>query len=733
MRDLPEPIPAAGPESDPAQSVRSERPAAILSDDSGTSDEATSDDASSPPSRKRKGWSGWLIGIVFGVLAGLWAFPPVRYTLGAQLQFAISEDGVPWLLSLDTRRSVREASRLDAVAALEPNSEDYLLQVGRATALVEAGGMRSSSASSLSTGFTPQERGYSDHTLYRLGLITREFPDQPGAYAHLARYMMVDRVHIQRAELADSPSSARRGDRPSANNALPGTDPKRRASSVPVLSDPTVSVPAYRGDVRLMTVALQSGEKRDPDNAFWPAMLACTYFAAQDRDGDALAALARAARKTHWDAYIYEEVLGQWRLYSAAYGDHGATQKIGPLSLVAFPHLRELRRMAEMARWHAEQAAAQGRLNDAIRIRRNVALLGMILRETASWALEALYGTDIFFISATDSDSRLTPSAINNVLEWQQQATQYIALLKSAGHTFDLEWLKREVEESCALKKRVDLARYDASFPGIPPGIPLTPLFGNWVAGISLLQEMLGLAVAGGVALLLQQLFSRRRSLPRTVKAFGFALLFIVTAACGALVFTTPSPRVAGLFLVGATILLIGALNGIYEIRKPGRTAQDSKVERAERFAAAQIRWTSGTTLRMILFLLVPALCALYLLRAELSLLHPVAVLLTSLMSNSHSADVKAALNLALLASALPLSAALVSSLWALYRGLAPLAGALVGLRRLALPAIACLLIAYLLLLNRTLALDIEASRAMGEAARNDRQWVLTHSTISPF
>ena len=35
----------------------------------------------------------------------------------------------------------------------------------------------------------------------RLGLIARDFPTAPGAYAHLTRYMMADRIRILRPEL----------------------------------------------------------------------------------------------------------------------------------------------------------------------------------------------------------------------------------------------------------------------------------------------------------------------------------------------------------------------------------------------------------------------------------------------------------------------------------------------------------------------------------------------------
>src|ERR1041385_5495521 len=72
-------------------------------------------------------WSGWLIGAVLGVLASLFAFPAVRYTLTAQMEFALAEDTVPWISSLDAQRTAREGPRLDQVAARFP--DDYLLQV----------------------------------------------------------------------------------------------------------------------------------------------------------------------------------------------------------------------------------------------------------------------------------------------------------------------------------------------------------------------------------------------------------------------------------------------------------------------------------------------------------------------------------------------------------------------------------------------------------------------------
>src|SRR5579872_106677 len=154
-----------------------------------------------PRAPRASRWSGWLIGAVLGVLASLWAFPSVRYTLLAQLEFALAEDSVPWLSSLDADRSAREVPLLDQVAAR--NSDDYLLQVGRATAFASAR-IRHEPV----RGRRRAPRQYDDHTLGRLGEVTRLYPTLAGSYAHLARYLMADRVRIRRPELSAQRAAA---------------------------------------------------------------------------------------------------------------------------------------------------------------------------------------------------------------------------------------------------------------------------------------------------------------------------------------------------------------------------------------------------------------------------------------------------------------------------------------------------------------------------------------------
>lgn len=741
--------------------------------------------ALAPRRKERTCGSGWLVGLILGAICGLWMLPPVRYTLGSQLRFGLAQDSLPWLRTFESQRNLSETARLDAAAALLP--DDYLLQVGRATALVAPTPSQDLASHDEDTS-DPSDNGVPDHTLIRLTTVARDFPLAPGAQAHLARSMMADRIRIQRPEVA--PTSPR-------------------------------LIPPRYTDVKLMTWALRNGERADPDNAFWPAMLAVTYFAA-GRDQQGVDALALCALKSRWDSYLYEEVLGQWRLYSLAYGDHGAAQKIGPLTLLAFPHLRELRRMAETARGQADRAAERGEVARAIQIRRSIRLLGHVLRDNATWAYEALYGTDLLLIAACDSDAGLQQSGIRTVQDWEQQAQGYLTFLRKNGRRAEITVLYAEVEESCRLRAQVDVARADASYPGIPPGIPLIALFSDWMAGVSLLQQ----AVLLSLCALAARFWPRRRThAGRGLRLLAWSLGSVFIVGIATLLGTAlPSSRLAVLLYASMCALFVFACgriqasgwskqtrrtamptpkvydneagndetggdeadsneissdrvgdnqvgdnqvgdddafdkkafdNAVLAVVTTGESIKpalhdmsagpaphevysciacmpDDRVSPADKISFAETRlaahWRRGTTLRFTLVLAVGTGLLLYSLRGLFSGLHPVALLLSSMMGIAPPATAIHALQVGLLACALPLLLILLLCVWALRRGFPVVSAIVYGLRRMFLPALAGLALAYLLLLNQTLRLDAEATHAINEAARDDLHWVLTHS-----
>jgi hypothetical protein len=623
--------------------------------------------------------------VAIGLLLAIIALPTVRYTFSEQFDLALEQDSIPWVRALDARHSRSEEPRLAATAAANP--DDYLIQIGLATTMADAIDMRSRYSSAAETSASE------GRVLTVLARIAAQYPQDPGAFAHFVRYMTANRVQILRTEIGSAPGI--------------GTEMR--------------SIPARHSDVKLMEWALQRGMRLDPDNAFWPTMLATVYFAA-DRDQEAIAALTTASRDKRWDAYIYEQVLGQWRLFAATYGDSGATQKIGPLSLVAFPHLREIRHMAEMARWKADQEEAQGRPVEAVRIRRNIAWIGILIRDSTQWAYEALLGTDLVLLSAVSSDPRININALGSEQAWQRASNPFFNLLTRLHESADAAWVHSEAATSLHLRHQISEARNDTSYPGIPPGIPLVALFGNWMAGVCLLQQAMTLAAAGLLAVL-----AGRMGRGLTIGRLGYGavlsgalVLFIATVQ----VMRTgiASPRIAAVFTISSTVLLL------FLMELAARAAAAVTSRSRYQLSSAERRWTNRTTAIMLALVFSSGAVALYVICPWLSSMHPVAVLLSGLVTSARQATALDALELALLMAALPLAIVLVSGLWGLARRVSPLSAVAVGLRRSLLPALACLGFAYLLLLSRTLELDSSASRAIHDAAENDLAWVLTHT-----
>ncbi len=632
---------------------------------------------------------GWMLGILIGILIGFGAFPAVRNTLLSQLQFALIVDNIPWMRALDSRQQLREIQRLDTAATRLP--EDYLIQVGRAIALADVGMHTSRKATEQPLTPDPND----DRTLFRLGKMARDFPINPGAYAHLARYMMGRRVSIQRFEI--QPSIGSRSDTIRAQ------------------------------DFRMIEWALKSGEVCDKENALWQTLLAVACFA-YGKDEQALQALEKASRMNHWDAYIYEEVLGQWRLYSEAYGDNGAAQQVAPLSLIAFPHLQEIRQMGRMAFWYAHRATSNGDAGRGIRIRRWLARLGITMRETSQWAYEALYGTDLFFMATTDTDAPGKTSSIRSIAHWEEQSKGFRDLLFRMKRRSDWSFYRTHAENACQLRDRIELAREDTSYPGMPPGVPLKELFGNWMAGVCLLQQGLAMGLVSLCAWWWRTHFRKGEGVPkRYLRVFSLAFP-PVFAVWTTLLFwgAQPTAQTGALWLLSLLILLGILLQTLYRRRQ-----KRSIMLFSWQWEGVTAIWNRGTFWQSLLVAMLLLGVMLFLARPMLSYRHPVVVILTSVASvveYARGVSVTQSLVLAMLSYGLPLALLAFGGIWAFWRRESPFAGMLIAISRLTIPIIACLFLGYLVLLNDTLRLDAESTRGIHEAAQHDLHWILTHS-----
>ena len=616
--------------------------------------------------------SGWLYGFLLGLAVSLAILPPVRSLVLSQAEYATTQHNAE--AAAVQRRTMTAYERAQMTRAALSNPDDYLIQVGRATA-------DPSEMPANRRGRTMHSTIVSPPALVRIGQLPVHFPSSPGAYAHLSRYMMADRVHLLRPELFHA-------------------------------EDPQEGTPYHpaESDISLTEWALRTGEKHDKNNAYWPLMLAVTAYSV-GRDEDGADALSRAATKTRWDSYIYEEVLGQWRMLSSAYGEIGALQKIGPLSLVSFPHLREIRRMGRVVRALADREQEAGLLHQSAMRRIQLMRAGEVLVNHAPWAYEALVGGDLITIAAADRIDNSGAPAIASV-----PPPGFIKLVQDARLNSNIDWITAKVKQAQILRDRVDVARLDTSYPGIPPGIPVANLVGTWMAGVSVLQEAALALLCIGIAIALELINTTylRIRRPLCVATTVFALVNL-----GFTLSSAPSATRWMWTMISICVAVVQAIYWKAASGKPAATARPSTTARILPWAFA----ISSAALSG---------CLTVLYRPLLSTMHPVAAALYSLTDTSLIVNQHAAFCLAITACVTPAFILLGQGMSVFIRRRTR--GGDVGspfVLRTAVPCMICILGLYVALMNRTLLLDRQYSKALSDAARNDLQWVLMHSSNS--
>jgi hypothetical protein len=155
--------------------------------------------------------------------------------------------------------------------------------------------------------------------------------------------------------------------------------------ATPTRPTPPVIDPA---DIRRMLISCAAGERREPDNAYFPAMAAIAYAAAS-RDAEMLAALHRAARKPLWNEHRdFERQAGERRaeLLHASAGSTGKLlrQTISENNL--FPSL------ARLAVVRAIDAEIRGDIALGLSIRRDVRSLGQVMQSGSTELVSCLVG-----------------------------------------------------------------------------------------------------------------------------------------------------------------------------------------------------------------------------------------------------------------------------------------------------------------------------------------------------
>ncbi|CEK20546.1 hypothetical protein CP488_02892 [Chthonomonas calidirosea] len=623
---------------------------------------------SSRPFTNPKRWGsvkGWYCGILIGVLGGLVVLPFTRNILAAQWETSLTS-GYSSLVA-PMHLSASDSARLEWVANAEPS--DVLVQMGFI-------------AASLDHPFSPTN--FSVNTLARLVGLIQKHPNVAGLYALLVRVaLQQESSEGITADVSLDPVPASRP------NTLFSIAPQRAA---------------------ILDIALRRGEQLEPKNAFWPAMRAWLYFSnREEQRGEK--ALERIASTSQWDSHLYEQVLGEWRLYAQVFGDQGALQKIEPLTLLSFPHLQALRAMAFYVHDRAEQDIAEGHLPQAFRLHLGLAHLGTILRDTAPWAYEALLGTDLVLIASTGDGTPLQGEGmVNSLATWEPYGRRYLTLLRRSGEETQALWLEHEIVKSLKLRRTLGLARAATPYDGVPPGVPLKALFSDWMLGVLTLQQMLGLLGSFcilGCAVLLIKRFPQTQLLV----FLALAILFIGLLYLFSLL---PSMGCAlGVLISGVLLWLVG-------LSWLSNRLFDQEEQRRE------LSWKTGVLCVVLATGVTAALWGG--LQAQIGQMHPLARVLSGLDSVGPHEDQAQMLVRWFFGLSFALVVCLVGGTGSLLLKHRPLEGAFQVVRSLLWPALAFMAVVYLCLLQVTIRQDARTAAAIQEAAINDREWVLTHT-----
>ena len=183
----------------------------------------------------------------------------------------------------------------------------------------------------------------------RLSELSRENPSDLGMLAVAVRKGTQGSFRIDRPELE--------------NIASPPIDSKGVALQVTPLLQTT-----HPDAISRMRADCVRGEKLDPENAFWPLMMASVHLAAHE-DAQGLASLARAAKKPVWREYVQDEVAMHREYAEFRYGEQGYLGELVRQTSILFPHYAQLRGLSRALVGQAILLEQAGRAQDALTIR----------------------------------------------------------------------------------------------------------------------------------------------------------------------------------------------------------------------------------------------------------------------------------------------------------------------------------------------------------------------------
>ncbi len=426
-----------------------------------------------------------LIVLPYLILAGLLAAPPTRTLLQAQLR--LLHDAAPFLARLHEMGVKSEAlppvpawkeSRTAAAVIRLP--DDYAVQLGGA--LLAETYTKDGPAASSQDIYAIFQRRYGE----RLTAVSTRFPDRPGPYAHLLRFMTMSTVRVSREAEVETFQTGK---------------------TPPYLRDHQVG---YAASWAAFDQAATQGEKLDPNNAYFPMMRAIGLFDAK-RDAEGIAAVLRAGQKARFDDYSLEEPEAEWALYLHSYGSSSVMVRQSLFAAYLLPHFTALRSMARLTVYKAEKAEQEGRLQEGLALRHAMMQCGVRMREQGT-VLGALVGIAIVSIQTNRPGGGPLIKPPDNLTSEQsadRRRDLYLAYLHKIGAEDEARWFAQV--DAADRQVRTLLATAGSAHPIIDSAHPLSAF---WTLDMLLLANMLAMLLLCSAAVVCARCPGGEKALP---------------------------------------------------------------------------------------------------------------------------------------------------------------------------------------------------------------------------
>jgi hypothetical protein len=324
---------------------------------------------------------------------------------------------------------------------------------------------------------------------HKLSELAARFPDQPSLYAAILRHGDFGSVYFPEDYLL-------------TGQPLPSEDKRQNTISPEQLES--------------LLYAAAQGEKRDPDNAFFPFLLSWGLFAAH-RDQEALDAIRRVSAKPRWDDYLYDEFKARYKLDQEAFGERGSNAMLSEWAItLATPNYAQMRQMARVVTYRAVEAEQAGRTEEGLALRHALMHYGSLMRVQSRTLIGNLVGLAITAVGTSrpggapvvqrDANAPPLPADPASVQKHvQARQEKYYAYLRSIGKEEAARWAQAELESGRRQKAAASKALESSSLLADAVRLGIT-----WAVGFFTLANLLSLLILGGAAALAAQFHPKR-------------------------------------------------------------------------------------------------------------------------------------------------------------------------------------------------------------------------------